>query len=272
LVKIGILIDDYHLKYKVSDFLKYLKSNSEVSIYVDEDFFLDSSDFPFNEDVIFVKAKGEFILNIIKHIEDSSFIPVINNYNSIVISLDRFLHGLVLRKAGVNVPDFSLNPYKTQPPFDDFIIKNIVDKKNYAFKGQAEEKEGHMQVRDLRAIEEAVGGKEKYKYYFYQRFIKSDWEYKIYGIGENIYFYRQIPLLMNPNKMESRHEIEMIPELKEMAYKAMEATGLEITSIDFLKDEGGKFYLTDINSTPNFNYIKHGPRLIGDYLIKRAKK
>jgi glutathione synthase/RimK-type ligase-like ATP-grasp enzyme len=72
--------------------------------------------------------------------------------------------------------------------------------------------------------------------------------------------------------MESRREIDEIPELKELAFKAIETTGLKITSIDFLQNKSGQFYLTDINCTPNFNYIKNGPKIVGNYLLEQAKK
>ncbi|MDX1799091.1 MAG: hypothetical protein R3255_10615, partial [Candidatus Lokiarchaeia archaeon] len=77
--------------------------------------------------------------------------------------------------------------------------------------------------------------------------------------------------LVNPNKMETRREIEEIPELKEYCYKAMDVMDLELTSLDFLKSKD-QFYLTDINCTPNFNYLNNGPQIVGDFLLKRAKR
>ena len=115
-------------------------------------------------------------------------------------------------------------------------------------------------------------GKGNYLYRFYQRFIQSKWEYKIYGIGEDVYFYKQIPVLVNQNKMESRQKIKEIPELEEYCLKAMEVTGLKVTSLDFQKSKDNQFYLTDINCTPNFNYIKDGHKVVADFLIDYAKK
>jgi len=71
--------------------------------------------------------------------------------------------------------------------------------------------------------------------------------------------------------MESRKKIELIPELSEYSHKAMEVLDLKLASIDFLQSENGQYYLTDINPTPNFNYIKEGPKIVGDYLIQLAK-
>lgn len=80
-----------------------------------------------------------------------------------------------------------------------------------------------------------------------------------------------MPILVNPNKLESRREIEKIPELGEYCYKAMEIMDLKLTSLDFLKSKD-QFYLTDINCTPNFNYLKNGPKIVADYLLALAKR
>ena len=102
-------------------------------------------------------------------------------------------------------------------------------------------------------------------------FIKSKWEYKVYGFGEDLYYYRQLPVLVNPNKMETRMEIEEIPELKEIVLRAMKILDLKVASLDFLKSKEDQYYLTDINSTPNFNYIKDGPRIMADFLIEQTR-
>jgi glutathione synthase/RimK-type ligase-like ATP-grasp enzyme len=72
--------------------------------------------------------------------------------------------------------------------------------------------------------------------------------------------------------MESRREIDEIPELKEVAIKAMETLDLKISSIDFLKSKEGQYFLTDINCTPNFNYLKNGYKIVADYLLKQIKQ
>jgi len=271
-MKIGFISDNYHLEKKSVEFVKYLKTKGEVSLYIEESFLLkDSLVSDFEEDLFFVKAKGELALGLIKLIEKTS-IPVINSSKGIWNAIHRFLNSMLMEKAGVPVPDFSLNPIGVVPPFTDYIIKNIVDRKVYAFAPKIEKKNGQIHVKDERALNEAVGGEENYRYYFYQQFIKSKWEYKVYGIGEQLFFYKQLPLLVNPNKTESRQKIEDIQELKEIAFKAMEAVDLKIASIDFLKSKEGNYFLTDINCCPNFNYIKNGHKIVADYLIEEAKK
>ncbi|MHA1914055.1 MAG: ATP-grasp domain-containing protein [Promethearchaeota archaeon] len=272
LIKIGIIIDNYHLNYKVTEFLKYLKSIAEVKLYVEESYIFSSNDIKCDEDVFFVKGKRPLILGLVKFIEELTSIPVINSYKAIWLAINRFLNSTYLRKAGIPVPDFSLNPEGILPPFKDYIIKNIIDQKNYKFKPVIKKQKDHLVVADERALNEVSGKEEQYKYLYYQKFIKSEWEYKIYGIGEEVYFYKQKPILVNPNKLESRHEIHEITELKEYCLKAMDIMDLKITSLDFQKSIDNEFFLTDINSTPNFNYIKDGHKIVANYLIDYAKK
>ncbi len=274
--KIGIITDKYHffskiLKKNISEFLKYLRTKADVKVYFEESYILNCSDIKFDEDLFFVKGKGQLILSLVKLIEEETSIPVINSYKGIWLAIHRFMNSVFLKRAGITVPDFSLNPSSSPPPFDDFIIKNIIDQKNYSFKPQIKKINGHLHVSDSRALNEAKGCKEQYNYLYYQKFIKSKWEYKVYAFGEDLYFYRQLPVLVNPNKMETRKRIERIPELEELTYKAMEAIDLKLSSIDFLKTKN-EFYITDINSTPNFNYIKKGPKIMGDFLLNQIRK
>lgn len=270
LKKIGIIIDEYHLKHKVTDFLKHLKSIAEVRIYTEESYLLNSSENQFSEDIFFVKAKGELVLAFIKLIEEETSIPVINSYKGICLAINRFLNSVFLKKAGIPIPEFSLNPKGSAPPFKNYIIKNIIDQKKYKFKPIINKANGKLMVADERALDEVDKTGPKYNYLYYQKFIKSKWEYKIYGIGEEVFFYKQLPVLVNPNKIESRTKIDEIPELKEYCYKAMEIMDLKLTSLDFLKTKD-QFFLTDINCTPNFNYLKNGPEIVANLLLKSAK-
>ena len=268
-MKIGIIVDKYHLELKTLNLLKYLKPKVDVSIYLEEEYLLDSNNLTFNEDIFFVKGKGDKLIALVKMIENETSIPVINSFKGIWTAIHRFMNCTLLKKAGIPVPEFALNPEDIPPPFNNYITKNIIDQKTYAFNPNIEKINGQLHVTDQRALKE----KSLYDdYFFYQKFIKSKWEYKIYNIGSELFFYRQLPVLVNPNKMESREKIKEIPELREMVIKANNAVDLKISSIDFLKTKDGKYYLTDINSSPNFDYIKDGAKIVGDYLIKQAKE
>jgi len=266
-LKIGIISDKYHLEHKLLELLKYLRSKAEISLYIEESYLLNCSSFKFDEDLFFVKGKGDLILALVKLIEKETSIPVINSHGAIWLAINRFMNCMILKREGILVPEFTLNPHGIPPHFEDFIMKNIIDQKRYTFSPKIEKKNGRLHIFDERALNE----KTKYQYFFYQKFIKSKWEYKVYGICNQLYFYKQLPTLVNPNKMESRKKIEEIKELREMSLKAMKALNLELASIDFLKSKDSKYYLTDINSSPNFNYIKNGPKIVGDFILERAR-
>ena len=259
------------MQKKALKLIEYLSTVTKISLYLEEDYLIDYSNFDFNEDIFFVKAKGDLILNLIKLIERETDIPVINSSRGIWLAINRFLNSTLLRQSGVRVPNFTLNAKGFLPPFNDYIIKNIIDQKNYAFSPQIQRINEYLNIADQRALDEVNGEKAKYTYLYYQEFIKSKWEYKVYCIGDDLFYYKQLPLLVNPDKMKTRRKIDKIPELKEITLKALKTTGLKISSLDFLKSKEGEFFLTDINSSPNFNYIKNGPKIIGDYLIKQAK-
>jgi len=57
--KIGIIIDEYHLKYKVDEFLKYLNSKADVKIYIEESFNTIAYGLNFKSCIIFHIEKGE---------------------------------------------------------------------------------------------------------------------------------------------------------------------------------------------------------------------
>ena len=225
----------------------------------------------FDVDLFFVKGKGKLMVAMARMIENETSIPVINSYKGIWLSINRFMNSLILKKGGISVPDFSLNPSNCKSPFQNYIMKNIIDQKTYSFKPNILKEDGHIKVSDERAIEEVEGKDVNYQYLYYQKFIKSKWEYKVYGFGDSLYFYKQLPVLVNPNKMETRREIEEIPELKEIVLKAMKILDLKVASLDFLKSKEGQYYLTDINATPNFNYIEDGPKLLVDFLIEQTR-
>ena len=272
MITLGLIIDEYHLEKKVTEFLDYMKNKVKINLYVEERHFLDFSDIEnFKEDLFFIKAKGELIISLAKLIERETSIPVINSSKAIWLCYNRFLNSTLLKRAGINVPDFSLNPMGTTPPFKDYIAKNIKDQKNYGFKPIIEEDDENVKIRDERAIIEATGGTYQYEFLYYQQFIKSKWEYKVYCIGDKLYYFKQLPVLINPNKMETRRKIKESKELKNLSITAIETLSLKIASLDFLKSQKGEYYLTDINSSPNFNYIKNGAKIVGDYLIKLAK-
>jgi glutathione synthase/RimK-type ligase-like ATP-grasp enzyme len=271
LKKIGLIVDQYHLELKVQEFIAYMKKVCKLAIYVEEEYLLNFDRTNYDEDLFFVKGKGDLILSFAKLIERDTDIPVINSSKGIWLAYNRFLNSTLLRSAGIRVPNFSLNPKDDSPPFKDYILKNVRDQDNYAFDPKIIPHNSSIVVKDQRAIEEVYGKHAQYNFFYYQEYIESEFEYKIYGLGEDLYYFKQKPILRDPDKMKSRVNIDAIAELGEIAYKVMEIINLRIVSLDFLKSEEGLFYLTDVNSTPNFNYLKHGPRIVGNYLLQQAR-
>ncbi len=270
--KLGLIIDKYHLEKKAQEFIQYMRDKCELSQYIEETYFVDYKEHNFDEDIFFVKGKGDLILNFAKLLERATDIPVINSTKGIWFAFNRFLNSTLLRKAGIRVPEFSLNPKDDKPPFQDYIVKNVRDQDNYAFDPEVQIINNHVIVHDKRALEETYEKNALYNFLYYQEYIESEFEYKIYGVGENLYYYKQKPLLREPNKMKTRTKIEPITELGEIAHKVMELLDLKITSLDFLNSDDNIYYLTDVNSTPNFNYMSNGPQIIGEYLLSQAKR
>ncbi len=269
-LKIGIITDLYHRERKLSPFLNYLKRKCEFKVYIEEDFLFNIEYNRFTEDVFFIKGKGDLILSFAKLVERTTSIPIYNSSRGIWIAMHRFINSTLLKSKNIPVPNFCLIPQEQSPPYENYIAKNLIDQKNYAFSPQIKKKHGKLQVIDGRALEESES-KSYNSFVYYQQFIKSKWEYKFYAIGDKILFFKQLPILVNPNKMESRREINHIPEIETTALKVMNILGLKICSMDFLKDKSGTYYLTDVNSTPNFNYIKNGSELVYKFLKKEAK-
>jgi glutathione synthase/RimK-type ligase-like ATP-grasp enzyme len=273
LVKIGIIVSNKKKKHKVKGLIQYLKQKAEISLYIEDSYLLKSSPkYYFDEDLFFIKGKGELLISLAKLIKKDASIPVINPYKGIQLAINRFLNCVYLKKAGVPVPDHVLVPERFKAPFKNFIIKNIIDEKSSAFSPSIKNINGNLHVSDERAIIEAKGAEKSYHYYFYQRFINSKWEYKVYGIGDQLFFFKQVPMIRNPHKVHPKISIERIPELEEYSIKAMNTLDLRVASVDFLKSKDGNFYLTDINSGPNFNTIKNGPQILGDFLINEVRQ
>ncbi len=107
---------------------------------------------------------------------------------------------------------------------------------------------------------------------FYQRYIQSRWEYKIYCIGTDYFYYRQRPQLIEPDKHKTREPIAPDERLRRAARTVQDATGLEVASIDFLYSAAeDRYYCTDVNARPGIRHIESGPKRLGRYLLERAR-
>jgi hypothetical protein len=176
---------------------------------------------------------------------------------------------IVCRRAGVRVPEFALG---TSPPpcAGRVIVKNIVDQHHLRFLDLLPIVAGAgSQIPPISTSEEAGTAPAAARYHVYQRFLRTEYEYKVYAFGEKLLYYRQRPVLVNRDKMATRVQVDEVPALKEAARNALRATGLAIASLDFLEEDGA-FHLTDVNCTPNFNHVDGGAKMVADYLLACA--
>lgn len=267
-MKVGIIATAHEVP-RIASLLRCIEREAEVTVYVDEQILVDSRAAVFDEDAIFTKGRGYGLLTMAR-LAESRGIAVVNSAHATWITTHRLLTSVACRQAGVRVPEFSLG---TSVPegFERVVVKNIVDHHHLRFLDLLPLVAGpRSPIPPIATAEEAGTADIVPRYHYYQRFLESAYEYKVYVVGERLLFYRQLPVLVNPDKMSTRVQIDEVPALAQAARLAMRATGLAIASLDFL-EEDGEFYLTDVNCTPNFNHVDGGAKLVGDYLLSVAQ-
>ena len=267
-MKVGIIATAHEVP-RVASLLRHLGPRAQVTLHVDEETLVDSRDTAFDEDVLFTKGRGYGLLTMAR-IAEAQGVCVVNSARATWLATHRPLCGLACRQAGVRVPDFALGT-AVPASFERTIVKNVVDHHHLRFldvlpivaaPGDA--------IPSVATAEEAGDGEIVPRFHYFQRFLRTRWEYKVYVVGERQWHFRQAPVLANPDKMSTRVKIEPVPELEAAATRAVRATGLVVASLDFL-EEDGLYYLTDVNCTPNFNYLEDGAAIVGDFLVTLAR-
>jgi hypothetical protein len=231
---------------------------------------VDSGASAFDEHVMFTKGRDYALLTMARMAEAAG-VRVVNSARATWIATHRMIAALVCREAGVRVPEFSL-AMAPRMGMAEVIVKNIVDQHHLRFLDVLPLVAApDARIPAIATAEEAGPSELVPRFHFFQRFLHSEFEYKVYGFGDTLLYYRQRPVLVNRDKMATRVQIDEVPALASAARAAMRATGLEIASLDFL-EEDGTFYLTDVNCTPNFNYVDGGAQRVGDYLLTCASR
>ncbi len=224
-----------------------------MEAFVEEENYIFSSEPVPKWDICFVKGRGK-IVHAQAFRTEMAGILTHNCANAIHVTNHRLLYSLLAQSAGVPEPEFLVGR-ESDIPFADYVVK-------------AENVESTTKFTPL------VGHRGKKvtdnKVFYFQRKINSQWEYKIYSFGEIFLYFKEIPTLLNPDKMATRVPIPENPLLREYVEKIKKVTNLTITSIDFL-EENGQYYLTDVNSAPNFNYIKDGAEILANWLLKQIR-
>ncbi len=224
-----------------------------MEVFVEGEKSIFSSDPVAKWDICFVKGRGplvqeqEFRLELVG-------VPTHNCTNAIHITNHRLLYSLLAQSVGVPQPEFLVG-HESAVPFEHYVVKEECVESTTKFTPLI----GH---RGKKVTDNKV--------YYFQRKINSPWEYKIYSFGETFLYFKEKPTLVNPDKMATRVPISENPLLREYVEKIKKAAKLTITSMDFL-EEGGQYYLTDVNSAPNFNYIKDGADILARWLLNEIK-
>jgi len=205
-------------------------------------------------DVCFTKGRGP-IIQAQALAAEAAGVPTHNCAWAILVTNHRFLTSVLADTAGVPQPDYAFG-YERDLQFPELIEKNT-----------SVEFDGKFTPRIRSKVPESLG--EGHQAYF-QRAIHAAWEYKVHSVGETYRCFKQLPVAVNPNKMASRVAIPDEPLLLDYARRVKAATRLTVTSMDFLKEDE-HFYLTDVNSAPNFNYMEDGASWLADWLVLQGR-
>jgi len=104
-------------------------------------------------------------------------------------------------------------------------------------------------------LEEFFGWR-KINNYFIQKFIPTDYYYRVLVVGNKVLGAMKRNTLMSIRKkripLEKRsHKTELTPELKKLALKAAKATNTDIAGVDIIYDND-KPYILEVNRSPQF--------------------
>lgn len=182
---------------------------------------------------VFLRSKNEALLRALAGVAGT---PILDPPAAVEQSLDRHRASTLAAAAGVPVPEELLAGKRAPWPV---VVKNRIDR-------------GDNRVRLLAPAVWNRGG-----HTYGQRFLKSDWEYKVYLFGRAVFTCRQRPTLFFPDKLATREPVAADPELLRLARAAARAVGLSVASLDFLQEEG-QYLLTDCNPTPGLQHLPGG--------------
>ncbi|MFE3866368.1 RimK family alpha-L-glutamate ligase [Streptomyces goshikiensis] len=108
------------------------------------------------------------------------------------------------------------------------------------------------------------------KIVYAQEFIESEWEHKIYIIGEDVHAFVQRPTLPHSGKRVMRQRVALDGQLERYAIRAAKAVGLEVAGVDFLVDHG-QAKVTDINSNQGLHSFPEGFECLERYILRQLE-
>ncbi len=146
-------------------------------------------------DIVFYKSRAGRLLRLLEQVEARGK-KVINPVAAVRLSKRR---SECLERAaaqGVPVPRQYTGPLK-EIPFDRYVVKSERESESYPTRLVRSEAEGD-ELRKQIAPDETV---------YAQAFLDSEWEYKLYCIGDEVFGFRQRPTLLDPDAQATRHRI-----------------------------------------------------------------
>ena len=262
-MKIEILTERYHIA-KLQSLLEWLRPRASITLTMTDSAVLDTRSERGDCDLVFVKGQSDLLLGLARLRADRG-LRVVNCPDAIWASTNRHLHCLLAERAGVLVPPVMLG-VADACDFDPRVVKNVFDQRHVRFRELLPiVADRSYAIPAIPAAAEA-GGPETEEHHVFQKVINSRYEYKVYGVGDEFFFQRRVPMLPNVERHTTRERLDENPTLAGAARAVMAAIGLDIASIDFLEEDGA-FYFIDINATPNFAEIADLVPRVGSYLL-----
>lgn len=178
-------------------------------------------------------------------------IPVHNCAEGLEIARNRLLTDIVVRAAGVPLPDFALG-HERDIHFGEYWIKNQTVQNPPLFLPIACRNGGRKYL-------------DKKIRYFQERFPAEEEEFVTFNLGRETFFFKR-----DPRKI-TLLPVPEVPKLQEYTRKVMKAIKLSIASVKFIKS-GSKYFFTDVNSAPDFSQVEKGNRILAEWLVQTARE
>ncbi len=233
-------------------------------------------------DVIFVRDLGFesfFRFDILKILEE--YTTVINSYNSINISSNKFLSSLTFKKNNLPIPKTYVTENLAEALKIIDYLNVAVIKPIFGCRGEGiiKIKKEYSITKKYKLLEEF---QKKYITFYIQEFIKpKDNIYKdirAFVIDDEIFPIYRIGGTNWKNNISLGANIEECPlneEIRELSLKAKDALGLFYGGIDIIEGDEG-YFLLEGNATPSWLGVSKIypkiPEILVDKIINEVKK
>jgi glutathione synthase/RimK-type ligase-like ATP-grasp enzyme len=197
-------------------------------------------------DLVFLKTKEEPALAWLRGSEALGA-RLINSLDAIACSKDRARALAAAAAAGVPVAEGFCGPLR-DVPFPRFVLKPPLDHDD------AMTPRAVTSPAERAAAERDLGPEATI---YAQAYIDTTWELKLYGVGGEVFGFRQLPTLVSPDKHASRQPLPVSDDLAALTTRTLRAVGLCVGGVDLL-GAPDRLRVTDINSTQGLQSFPQG--------------